>query len=422
MKKVLTALSLATGAIILAAQSVIAQQSITAAGYTQNFNSIGSGLPANWTLNTNATSTSLGTSSGLTNSNTTTWADTAGRFKNLSSANIASNSTTTAQNNNTDRALGIRQSGTLGDPGASFNFNFSTINVDLTSLSIDLMQLTDGSAANNRETTWTLQYGLGAAPTSFTTLDTFVAGGEASVWRSQTVTFDLNTNPVDFAAMSEQSSVWFRVVALTASDGGGSRMTFAIDNFNLTAANAGPVIFSSSASNAWLSTNNWTGGSVPGSSDVAQFGANPTGTTVGINMGSVAGAQSVGAIDVTSDRTTALAITNSSGGTAGVLTLEGVDVGVRENVILRSSSSQTLTLANGSSRTMGVALGNATENVVVIDGSGDINISSIISGAGRNLTLTGSGTGILTRVSLRSSPAHLLWEPAAPLLTAPASS
>jgi autotransporter-associated beta strand protein len=44
---------------------------------------------------------------------------------------------------------------------------------------------------------------------------------------------------------------------------------------------------------------------------------------------------------------------------------------------------------------MGVALGNPTDNVIVIDGAGDVNISSVISGAGRNLTLTGTGTGVL---------------------------
>jgi autotransporter-associated beta strand protein len=45
---------------------------------------------------------------------------------------------------------------------------------------------------------------------------------------------------------------------------------------------------------------------------------------------------------------------------------------------------------------MGVALGNATDNVVLIDSTGGITISSIISGPDRKLTKAGSGAGILT--------------------------
>lgn len=45
---------------------------------------------------------------------------------------------------------------------------------------------------------------------------------------------------------------------------------------------------------------------------------------------------------------------------------------------------------------MGLALGNATNNVVNVDAAGGITISSIISGSGRNLTKAGAGTGTLT--------------------------
>jgi len=44
---------------------------------------------------------------------------------------------------------------------------------------------------------------------------------------------------------------------------------------------------------------------------------------------------------------------------------------------------------------MAVDLGNATNNVINIDGTGGITISSIIGGASRNLTKSGSGTGVL---------------------------
>ncbi|MEP6947017.1 MAG: choice-of-anchor Q domain-containing protein, partial [Acidobacteriota bacterium] len=45
---------------------------------------------------------------------------------------------------------------------------------------------------------------------------------------------------------------------------------------------------------------------------------------------------------------------------------------------------------------MGVALASATENIINIDGVGGVTISSIVSGSGKNLTLGGAGTGVLT--------------------------
>jgi autotransporter-associated beta strand protein len=172
----------------------------------------------------------------------------------------------------------------------------------------------------------------------------------------------------------------------------GSKLTL-----NYAAGDATIVTWSSALGSAWLTTGNWTGGVVPTSIDVAQFGVNPTpGTTVGINMGGNSGTQSVGAIEVTTGRSLDLTITNSSSTANGILTLSGGKLNSVDNVVLRNNSAQVLTLANGSSRTMGVALGNATDNVVLIDSTGGITISSIISGSDRKLTKAGSGAGILT--------------------------
>ena len=158
------------------------------------------------------------------------------------------------------------------------------------------------------------------------------------------------------------------------------------------------ILWSSAGGNAWLTASNWTGGAVPGSADIAQFGANPTSgvTPVGIDMGSNGGAQSVGAIEVTAARSASLLINNSAVSSSGTLTLNGATVNGTQNVILRNNSSQLLTLSNGATANMTVALGNATANVVSIDGSGGITIGSIISGPGRSLTKSGSGAGVLT--------------------------
>jgi autotransporter-associated beta strand protein len=66
------------------------------------------------------------------------------------------------------------------------------------------------------------------------------------------------------------------------------------------------------------------------------------------------------------------------------------------NVILRNNGSGLLTLQAAQSGTMGVLLGNTTENIINIDSTGGATISSIISGSGRNLTIGGTGTGTLT--------------------------
>ncbi|MFM8764551.1 MAG: autotransporter-associated beta strand repeat-containing protein [Spartobacteria bacterium] len=159
-----------------------------------------------------------------------------------------------------------------------------------------------------------------------------------------------------------------------------------------------PVVWSSAGGSAWLTATNWTGSAVPGSGEVAQFGANPTSgvTPVGIDMGSNGGAQSVGAIEVTAARSASLLINNSAASASGTLTLNGVTVNGTQNVILRNNSAQLLTLTNGATANMSIALGNATANVVMTDGSGGITIGSSISGSGRSLTKSGGGAGVLT--------------------------
>jgi len=82
---------------------------------------------------------------------------------------------------------------------------------------------------NDRSTTWDIQYGVGVAPTSFTTLGTY---SDSGVFGSTTQTF----NPSDFGSnLDNQLDVVFRVVTLSATSGSGSRDTFAIDNFSITA-------------------------------------------------------------------------------------------------------------------------------------------------------------------------------------------
>ena len=158
--------------------------------------------------------------------------------------------------------------------------------------------------------------------------------------------------------------------------------------------------WSGSSSGAWLTVGNWTGGVEAGSkttttdTDIAVFSVSAQ-PTIGINMSTTSGVYYLGAIDNTNAR--ARTYNNSTSTVAGVLTLNGATVNSVANTILRNSTTELMTITNGTgSGTLGLGLGNATNNIIQITGTGGITISSIISGSGRNLTLQGGGTGVLT--------------------------
>jgi hypothetical protein len=198
---------------------------LSAGTYTENFNSITTTAASGWDVRTAASASSLGTVGSYT-ATATAWGDSTGSFKNFASSNsLTSAATSTVQNAAADRALGIRQSGTFGDPGASFNFNFSSSALTVSSITIDLEMV----SVQARSTAWTVQYGIGAAPTSFTTLTTFSDPGTFGSTTLSFTTSQFGTN------LDNVSQAWFRIVALSGTTGSGSRDSFAINNFSITA-------------------------------------------------------------------------------------------------------------------------------------------------------------------------------------------
>ena len=164
--------------------------------------------------------------------------------------------------------------------------------------------------------------------------------------------------------------------------------------FMLATTNSwGQVLWSNPAGTDWLTPANWTGSSVPGSTDIAQFGVNPAGTAVGMSLS--AATQQVGAIEMTSDRILPLTIGNSGTSLTGVLQLNGATVNGVTNTIIRNNSSSLLTIQNnavtGTLCTLGIALTNPTNNIINADGTGGITITSVISGSSP-LAKTGAGT------------------------------
>lgn len=82
-----------------------------------------------------------------------------------------------------------------------------------------------------RTTTWVVDYGFGASPTTFTT----VTSSPASLVTGNK-TFSNTSVTVDFgAALNDQSGpVWIRVWANPASTGSGNRASSAIDDWSLS--------------------------------------------------------------------------------------------------------------------------------------------------------------------------------------------
>lgn len=166
---------------------------------------------------------------------------------------------------------------------------------------------------------------------------------------------------------------------------------------------------SGGGNNNWTTATNWSSDLTPTAAEVASW-ATTSSTQMSINFGQTTNAgtqtngnriQEVGALNIASNRTaTSLTIGNSSGtaGATGTLRLMGVTLNGTANTIIRNNDNSSLTIQNiigtGTS-TMRIELGNTTNNIISIDSTGNVNISSVIIGVNRNLTLQGGGTGRL---------------------------
>ena len=155
---------------------------------------------------------------------------------------------------------------------------------------------------------------------------------------------------------------------------------------------------------AWFTLTNWVGdaafaGSSTGgttNTDIATIPSTGTNQTIGINFNTpTANTLYLGAIDFTATNNRGI---GDSSNTSGTLQLNGATVNAVSNVIIRNSNTATLTLqpTQSNAGVMSVALGNTTDNIINIDSSGGVTISSVIKdGPGNHLTLGGAGTGSL---------------------------
>lgn len=208
--------TLLLGSVIAANGQIV----LSGSAYHQDFNQLGAGLPDGWDICQGASADTLGTPLQF-NSTPTSWGKTSGGFKNFASADnagVAATDGSSVQAQYLDRALGIRQTSSFGDPGAAFVAELAnTTGRSSLGLSLDFQILNEQS----RSTTWRLDYRMGSQG-NFIPLGTFNDPGQfGSVRKSYSFGHALDNQP---------GPVFIRIAALDQSLGSGSRDAFAIDN------------------------------------------------------------------------------------------------------------------------------------------------------------------------------------------------
>lgn len=247
MKKIVFSFLLIALGTQLSAQTI--PFALSGTSYNQTFDNLAGGLPMGWRVDTMVNKNAgLGADAQVRYSSTAvTWTSTSRGFKNVASADgLVATSPSTDQNNSTDRALAVRQVGSNAgwdDKDSLVSFDFAIANTTgLTAFSLQfkIQSLHTGAKRYNN---WIVQYGLGANPSTFTTVTTSPA----------TLTLDSNFSntsvSVNFgSALDNQGSqVWIRIMPGDTTMGTGSRPLVALDDFNLSwtgsaAGNPKPVI------------------------------------------------------------------------------------------------------------------------------------------------------------------------------------
>lgn len=209
--------------LFLAAHNLNAQIFLSGSSYHEDFNGLGGGLPAGWSVTTGATLSDPGLLEAFTPT-PTSWGDSGGRFKNFASANnpgVDPGDSTATQAAYADRALGVRQTGSFGDPGAAFLAEIAnTQGFQSFGMNLDMQILSH----QGRSTTWTMDYRVGNSG-PFIPLGQFEdPGGFGSATRH----FDFGS-----ALDNLSDSVFIRIAALDVATGSGSRDSFGIDNVSM---------------------------------------------------------------------------------------------------------------------------------------------------------------------------------------------
>lgn len=208
------------------------QISLTTSPLTYSFDNLGTaGLPTGVYVKESASNSYIGNEGFVYQANFnngTAWNQISAGFKNFASATgLTSTASTSVQAASTNRALGYRQTGSFGDPGAAFAFLLANT-TGKTNLQLEFkLQSLDAPATLNRTTTWQVDYATGLNPAFFST----VATSPAPITTTNGI-FLNNTVTVNFGSLLNNINepVWIRIVTLTGTSGGGNRPSTGIDD------------------------------------------------------------------------------------------------------------------------------------------------------------------------------------------------
>ncbi len=338
--------------------------------YNETFDGIGATLPSGWDIYTGATVSSIGTSPTFTTT-PTSWVETAGRFKNFAAGDsLTSSATVSEQNAASDRALGIRQTGTFGDPGGSFVFSLNnTSGFQNFGLSLKAQMLN----VQPRSTTWTVDYRVGSG--NFTSLGNYTDPG---VFGSTTLSTGSTLSAFGTDINNQSNPVQIRISALSGSTGSGNRDSFGIDDFQLTYSTTGATPPTSSAGVTVTESG--------GSTNVTEGGTNDDYTLVLNTQPTADVSISISSGTQTTTSPTSLTFTPSNWNTPQTVTVTAVD----DNVV-EGSHTQTITQTASSTDTNynGISIPSVTATITDNDTGVAITKINTIQGTGTTAT---SGT------------------------------
>ncbi|MEZ0483802.1 ExeM/NucH family extracellular endonuclease [Fibrella aquatica] len=313
----------------------------------------------------------MGTAAVLTTA-VTNWNNITGAFKNFASGTITSSGT---QETATNRALGLRQTASVGNPGGAFVLRVTNTNgFQNVKLTFKLQSL---DATSPRVATWRVDYGVGNIPTSFTQVATnpasLTTGG--SSFTNQDVTVNFGT-----ALDNITDAVWIRVVTLSTATGSGNRPSTAIDDFRLDYT-VGPI------TGPFISANP---SSLPSLNTTQGIASSP--------QSYVLTAQELtAALTITAPTNFEVSINNVDW--AGSQTLPQTTTSATVYARLSAAAPQGTYTNSSITNVSGAQSANVTVSGVVGATAGTFTKISSIQGAGNTFALSGSQTieGIVTR-------------------------
>ncbi|WP_316795655.1 lamin tail domain-containing protein [Pedobacter agri] len=368
----------------LSSISLFAQVTLTTSPYLESFNGIGTGLPNGFSIRLSANATNLGTAATLTTA-PTVWNNATGAFKNFASATgLSAASTTADQNAASNRSLGVRQTGAIGDPGAAFVFQIAnTTGKSALKLNFDLQSLDNSSP---RTATWIIDYGFGATPTAFTPATasgTLTTGGSS---------FSSNAISVDFGAALDNNAgpIWIRIITLSATSGSGNRPSSAIDNFSLSFTSGAAVVPTIATNPTNLVFGNQNVGSNSTSQSYTLSGANLTGP---VNVSATA------PFSISKDNTT---FSNALTFTTSEVTASPLVYARFSPTAGGSASGNVLNTSSGATSASVTVSGTGSSSILTVDKTA-LDFGNQNTGSNATLqTFTLSATGLTDVVNLTS--------------------